>query len=145
MPLVYALPLGVRVLVWDDARYVETRFPDLTTPVGGTLEPTHDNRAQAAELGYSADAAGCWDALVRHELLHNLVCATLLAEFSPALRHEAGDPRPYWLRLWEEAIVLATERWLNTAEVHPPTLPFEAWLPRWAEALARTLAAGREG
>jgi hypothetical protein len=111
-----ALGRGVTFTIWPDQRYVETLFSDGHS-MGATREDTPQNRAEAAEQGYhGVDAV--WRSLVLHEALHSLTAAPLGHRYSLVLRHECGAERhPYRLRLYEEACVLAVERFLNTGQI----------------------------
>jgi hypothetical protein len=76
---------------------------------------TNDNRRTAAELGYTESADGVAAALLAHELCHSLLSHWMYERQSRVLRHEANaDYVPYHERVYEESIVLAFERYLNT-------------------------------
>ena len=90
---------------------------------------TPENRAEAADQGYRGDGA-VRRSLVEHELLHSLVSRNLLGCESRVLRHEAGaEPCRYALRLYEEALTISAQRWMNTGCVDPVLLPYVHALP----------------
>jgi hypothetical protein len=135
--IVFPLPGEAELVVHTGARLVETRWPD-GRRVTGTRDDTPENRAQAAEQGYRANADGCWASLTEHELLHSVVAVDLWPDRrSAALRHEAGEPRPYWARLYEEGVTIAAQAWLTGA--HPtlpvPLRPYRHCLVRWRDAV----------
>jgi hypothetical protein len=143
--IVFPLPLDGELVVHTAARVVETRWPD-GRRVGGTREATPDNIAQAVEQGYAADAAGCWASLTEHELLHSVTAVDLWPDRrSAALRHEAGDPRPYWARLYEEGVTIAAQAWLTGAQptLPAPLRPYRHCLCRWRDAVTALRAALR--
>lgn len=134
-----AVPLvsGCTLRVFPQERRTEVRFADGKT-VAGTREATPENVAEAASQGYAADADGCWRSLVEHEALHVLCSADIWPDkLSAALRHEAGDARPYWARLHEEAVCLAFQAWSNGATdgVPVPLKPYRGFIVPWRAAL----------
>lgn len=90
-----------------------------------TREDNAQNRAEASDQGYMAEAQGVWDSLVDHEILHTLISRELFNRESYVLRHEAGaEPARYALRLHEEAAVISYQTWLNTAQRDPVLIAF---------------------
>lgn len=129
------------VRIYPADQYLETRFPDGAV-APATRECELNNRAYAEHLGYP----DCWTAVVTHELAHTLISERLGHLHSPTLYAVAAGYRagtaPYEERLYEEALVLAVERYANTGEVlpilrHPDLRPHYG---RWAREI-RALAA----
>lgn len=134
------IPLHYATLrIWPSTRYVDTLWPDGKT-CGAQREDNYENRQEAHDQGYGG-ADAIWRSLVEHELLHNLVSEWILDRNSPTLRHEAGAVRaPYWLRLTEEAWVIAFQVYVNADDVGYPLHPFQAMLPKWRERFRRLTA-----
>lgn len=85
--------------------------------IPATREPNYDNMLQASELGYDRTPEGCWKSLIDHETLHVLAAGQFFGMESPVMVHESEIERtPYDLRLFEESLVLALQRLLNTCE-----------------------------
>lgn len=101
---------GCVVRVFDDARYLETVFPD-GTRVPASPEDTDAYRATARRLGYGDDT---WRQCLEHEVLHTLVAERVLFHaYSPTLWRVAhGETRAAPVNL-EEPIVFAAQRALN--------------------------------
>lgn len=115
-------------LVVLDRYRVDVRFPGGKYVAGERL-PTAENLAQAVELGYPETDNGVSAALFDHELLHCLVGEVLFDGKSPTLWHEAqGEYAPYYLRLWEESVVLALQLWLNGRDVGDRPWPLSGLL-----------------
>lgn len=112
----YQLPRDVTFIVDRKARKVVTLFED-GEEAHGTREPTAENREQAREQGYLGPDA-VWHSLVDHEALHSLVAWRMWGLQSPVLRYVANiAPTPYARRLYEEALVISVQRYLNLAIV----------------------------
>lgn len=118
--------------VFPETRYVETVFRD-GTKAPATRECELNNLSYAKHLGYP----DCWTAVVTHEAAHTLVSERMGRLHSPTLwavahGYEPGTA-PYEARLYEEALILAIERYANTGEVgavlyHPDLFPqFAPW------------------
>ncbi len=124
-----ALPHST-VWVYPDQRLVLTILPDWKECYA-TREDTEENRQEALDQGYTGPDA-VWRSLVDHEVLHNLISDWLWNRPSPTLEHEAGVRRvEYGKRLFEEALVLAFQRYVNTGEQWPALYPFAQVLPEW--------------
>lgn len=118
--------------VYPSTEYCETVFPD-GTKAPATRECEVGNAAYARHLGYD----DCWTALVEHEAGHTLLAERLGHLQSPtlwAVAHGYGEGcAPYEIQLWEEAAVLALQRYARTKEVlpilrHPDLRPhFSRW------------------
>lgn len=141
---------GCELWIWPETRYLETRWPD-GSKCGATRDCELNNLSYARHLGYP----DCWTAVVCHEALHHLIAQYLGHPYSPTLwavarGYEEGTA-PYEARLFEEALVLATERWLNTGDLSPildhPSIRFrlpkirKAWEPIRADLLTKARAA----
>lgn len=112
---------GVVFEIDAEARQVRTIYPDGRS-MAATREDTPENRAEAADQGYTGEDA-VWRSLVAHELLHTLATRALLGRESLVLRHESGAERNrYALRLHEEAVVISLQRLLMTGEADPVLL-----------------------
>lgn len=110
----YELPLGVELLVDRSARKVITNLGGYAAHA--TRDPTAENREQAAEQGY--EGRDVWRSLVDHEALHSLVAWRMWGTKSPVLLHEAGaGPVIYARRLYEEALVISAQRYVNLSIV----------------------------
>lgn len=119
------------VLIDPVAGLVETRFPDGVAVVA-VRPDTDQNRQEAADQGYPASAAGVFESLWQHELLHSLVAEWLWNKPSPTLRHVGGGtPVPYGKQLYEEAVVIAFQRYLTTRDVWDVLEPFRDRLDHW--------------
>ena len=111
---------GVVTTVYKDGPHPGTQYR-----CAATREDDAQNRAEAADQGYMAEAQGVWDSLVDHEILHTLVSRELFGRESYVLRHEAGaEPARYALRLHEEAAVISFQTWLNTTRRDPVLIAF---------------------
>ncbi len=103
----------------------------------GIRPETPDNVAEAADQGYLGPNA-CWRSLVEHELLHILVAEWMDWPYSLALAHESGFARvPYGERLYEEALVLAFQRYTNTGQIWPALAPWKDQLADWRRIFER--------
>lgn len=125
------LPLASCVFeVWS-ATHCRTVFPD-GAAVPASPEGTPEQAATARELGYGEDVAG----MVRdHELAHTLIAEWCGLPGSPTLRRVAtGAPREdadgEW---WEEALVLAFQRFVRTGAVGGPLRFFTRDLASWRD------------
>lgn len=103
---------GVVVRVYDDERYLETRFPD-GTKVPAMPQNTESYRAKAQELGYGEDV---WRMCKEHEMAHTELMQALGLEYSPTLwavahGHKRGIPGNQGEMGAEEDLVLAYQRW----------------------------------
>lgn len=126
------------VLVYPDQQYIATKFPD-GSECGALREDTDENRREAADQGYTGSDA-VWRSLADHELGHSLVSLWLWDRASPTLQHEAGAQRvPYGMRLGEEAIVIAFQRWMNKGDVWPILTHYREQLPRWKQRFLAAL------
>lgn len=122
------------VEVCPDARTVTTRFHTGETCTA-TRDVTLENEAEAVSEGYYG-ADGVWRCLVDHELCHHLIADRAWGGPSRVLCTEArkGRPAPYHLRVYEEAVVISFQLYLNSAEVAEPLWRFAEQLPAWREA-----------
>lgn len=122
-----------RVEIDDDARRVTTVFNDGRSCCG-TREDNAQNRAEAEAEGYGWDV---WRCLGEHELVHAYLAETLWDCTSPVLNTEAGMVQPYWLRMYEEALVLTFQIYLNTGRIEQPLQPFADMVGVWATDFRR--------
>lgn len=144
-PLVWTFA-GCVVREWPDADvhgYLETVWPDGTT-CGATRGSEMYNLEYARHLGY----AGVRDALREHELAHTFVSEALGFPYSLTLRAAAlgfaPGCAPYEFQLFEEAVVLDFQRYLNTGEIGPALNPYRPLVPRWADEFRRRFCGPRE-
>lgn len=111
---------------------VTTKYPDGASSYA-ERRPTVENMAEARDEGYAGDV---WTALVDHELLHTIVSRLLFGHESRVIRHNAGvQLARYGERLYEEAVVLAIQYWLNTRTHDQALVPFIKSLPAIERAL----------
>jgi len=83
-----------------------------------------DSLDHAAELGYERSPFGVWRALAQHEVLHHVLPPALLKRDSYVLFHKAGiKPADLMDRWYEESLVLAFQRLINTGEIRMPLMP----------------------
>jgi hypothetical protein len=107
------------LIVDEDQRYIETRFPDGTS-IGAT--PNEDDRSlrTAADLGYGSDT---WAMSRDHELAHAWLAHLDGMRWSPTmwrLAHPYGDDLPDDAQVAEEeARVLAFQRALDKVAPRP--------------------------
>jgi hypothetical protein len=102
-----------RVEVTVDGKYIAS----------ATRDPSPANVSQAEEQGYVGDAESvCWASVVDHELLHMTLAEIVLGGPSPTIQFEAGVPGavPLYNRLYEESLVIALQRRINTGEMPWP-------------------------
>lgn len=115
---------GVVFAMTEDMHHVETRIAGRKTV--GTRDDTEENSDEAADQGYSGPNS-IWESLRDHELLHTLLSRRLFGHESYVVRHEAGLERArYALRLYEEAVVVSFQYWLNTGLLDQVLL----WVPQ---------------
>lgn len=110
------------LLVAADVRRVHV-IVDGVYRAPATRDPTPENVSQAEEQGYIGDAASiCWASVVDHELLHMTLAEIVLGGPSPTIQFEAGVPGavPLYNRLYEESLVIALQRRINTGEMPWP-------------------------
>lgn len=101
---------GCEVWIWDQARYLETRFSDGTT-VPAAPEPTESYRQTARRCGYGEDV---WGLTLAHEISHTLLATWRGLPASPVLWAQAHEERlPVGETPKEEATVLAFQAWVN--------------------------------
>ena len=113
-----------------EARIVSTAFPDGKVAIGFRAD-SDENRREAEDEGYQGPNA-IWEALLHHEAAHSLLSAWMWDLPSPTLRHEAGGERCiYGQRLFEEAVVIAFQRYVTTGEVWPALEPMRVCLLTW--------------
>jgi hypothetical protein len=109
---------------------VETSVPGGRVVVA-TRPETDENIREAADEGYVGLAA-CFRALVDHEVLHILMPEWLGWHGSLVMAHESGSRAvPHGQRLYEEAMVLAFQRYLTTGDVWPALEPWRQRLGAW--------------
>jgi hypothetical protein len=130
---------AVTIRVFEEHQYVESILPSGKV-VGATREPSEQNIAQARELGYGDDV---WLCLIEHEIAHHVLAEKLSEDgISLTMRFEAGEAPhiPYFLRLWEEAIVLAFQRWMRTGKFAKPLAPFTTeQIGKWRNRVQRVV------
>lgn len=95
--------------------YVETQYSNGAIAIA-YRDPNEQNYAQAFEQGYKANDWGLYASLAEHEALHTVVANIVwkLPE-SPVLLQAAGMTLtvPYYQALYEEAMVIALQHYLN--------------------------------
>ena len=108
---------GLLITVFKDGKFCDATRPN-------EMRDTD----YARHLGYSTVR----DALREHELAHVYLMEEILDRASPTLYTVAGGTgdgaAPYEGQLWEESVVLAFQRYINTGEVaealrHPAIIP----------------------
>lgn len=106
------------VRIFPETQYLETRFHDGSV-AGATRECVLNNLTYAQHLGYP----DCWTAVVSHEIAHTYISEQLGHPYSPTLfavaHNYIDDTAAYEERLWEEALVLAVERYMRTGYLLP--------------------------
>lgn len=123
---------GCELRIWPEQEHVATVFRDgAVAPASRECEL--QNLSYARHLGYP----DCWRAVVTHEAAHTHISERLGHLFSPTLHAVANGymegTAPYEMRLYEEALVLSIERFMNTGTVlpilrHPEVRPhFSLW------------------
>jgi hypothetical protein len=120
----------------DANGYLETRWPD-GAMCPATRDHTMSNVDYAAHLGYRSVR----DALREHELAHTFVSEKLGFPYSPTLRAVADGfgpgSAPYEAQLWEEAVVLEFQRFMQTGDIGPALSPWAWKADAWAAEFRR--------
>lgn len=141
-PLIHRFP-GCELRAYPSTRYVETVFRD-ASKAPATRDSTMQNLEYAQHLGYE----DTWAALLEHEIGHTLISMRLGFPYSPTLFAVAHDyapgTAPYEEQLYEEALVLAVQRFSRTGEVlpilkHPEIRPHYSLWARQIRAIAGEL------
>lgn len=135
--------------IWPEQEYAETLYED-GARCGATRECEVGNETYARHLGYGGD---CWRAMVEHEIGHTLISERMGHEYSPTLRAvalgNAPGTAPYEEILYEEALVLALQRYLCRGDVlpvlhHPAVAPhFQEWAEEIRALTNRLIGGGR--
>jgi hypothetical protein len=132
------------VSIDDTNRIVVTKFSDGKECLA-TRQDSDENRREAEDEGYEPTADGVWQCLVTHEVCHSLVSEWLWQKPSPTLRHVAGGERcEYGKQLYEEALTIAFQRFLNTQHIWPALGQYAEQLTRWRARYQRTMERLRE-
>ncbi len=127
---------GCEVHEWPDGGaggngYLETRWPD-GAKCGADRDSQMQNIDYARHLGYFTVR----DALREHELAHTYISEKLGFPYSPTLRAVAEGygpgTAPYERQLWEEAVVLDFQRYMQTGQIGPALSPYAWRVPGWA-------------
>jgi hypothetical protein len=126
------------VLIDPGTRMVSTRFRDGLECVA-TRTDSDENRREAEDEGYIGEDQ-VWRCLQDHELCHSLISEWLWQRPSPTLRHVAGGERcEYGKQLYEEALTIAFQRFLNTQQIWPALGQYAEQLTRWRARYERTM------